>query len=218
MSTPLPFPTPAQHDLVVLTRPGPLTHGGDETGGIAGLERDLAEAFAQELGVGVQFKVVDPEDMDDAIAGGRYHLAAAWLSPLSERGIAATPPLFMTRDVLAQHEASLPLTQVEQLAGKTVHVMAGSRQAANLRQLAASHSGITVVEVGQGTILDLLERLGDGQVEYVIMDGRLDDLASQFVPSLRTSLRLSDEQPIVWLLGPHPNSELAARANAFIER
>ncbi|MDR0776907.1 MAG: membrane-bound lytic murein transglycosylase MltF [Azonexus sp.] len=217
-SAPLPFPTPAQHDLVVLVRPGPLTHDGDEGSVVGRLERDLAEAFAKELGVGVRYEIVARAGLDKAIADGRYHLAAAWLSPLPEQGIAATPPLFMTRDVLAQHEASLPLTQPEQLTGKTVHVMASSRQAATLRQLAASIPDITVVEVYQDTILELLERLGERKVEYVVMDGQLADMANQYVPSLRTSLRLSEEQPIVWLLGPHPNSELAARANAFVER
>ncbi|PKO85555.1 MAG: membrane-bound lytic murein transglycosylase MltF [Betaproteobacteria bacterium HGW-Betaproteobacteria-12] len=218
LAAPLPFPTPAQHDLVVLTRPGPLTHTGDEIAGISGLERDLAEAFALELGVGVQFKLVDPEDMEDSIVTGRYHLAAAWLSPLVDSTIAATPPIFMTRDVLAQHDASLPLTEIEQLEGKIVHAMAGSRQAANLRRLAERIPHMTVVEVGQGTVIDLLEKLGERQVDYVIMDSHMEDLANQFVPNLRTSLRLSDEQPIVWLLGPRPNAELAARANAFIER
>lgn len=217
-SAPLPFPTPAQHDLVVLIGPGPLTHDGEEGSAVGRLERDLTEIFAEELGVGVRYEIVAPAGLDEAIAEGRYHLATAWLSPLPEQGIAATPPLFMTRDVLAQHEASLPLTQPEQLTGKTVHVMAGSRQAATLRQLAASIPGITVIEVYQGTILDLLERLGERRVEYVVMDDQLEDLANQYVPSLRTSLRLSEEQPIVWLLGPHPNSELAARASAFVER
>jgi len=212
----LPFPTPGQHDLVVLVQPGPLTHDGEEGSVVGRLERDLAEAFAEELGVGVRYEIVDPAGLNEAIASGRYHLAAAWLSPFP--GIPATPPLFMTRDVLAQHEASLPLTQAEQLRDKAVHVMAGSRQAATLRQLAASVPDITVVEVGQGTILDLLERLGERQVEYVVMDGQLEYLANQYVPSLRTSLRLSEEQPIVWLLGPRPNSELAARASAFVER
>jgi len=214
----LPFPTPAQHDLVVLTHSGPLTHGGDDDPAAGRLERDLAEAFAQELGVGVRYEIVSPEDMERAVASGRYHLAAAWLSPRPGGGIAASQPLFMTRDVLAQHEASLPITEAGQLAGKTIHVMAGSRQADALRKLAASVPGITIAEVGQGGILDLLERLGERQVEYVIMDDRLEGLANQFVPSLRTTLRLSDEQPVVWLLGPRPNAELAARVDAFIGR
>lgn len=215
---PLPFPTPAQHDLVVLTRSGPLTHFADDNGNINGLEHDLAEAFARELGVAVKYVMVRPEEMEAQLARGNYHLAAAWLSPLAERQIQATPPIFETHDILAQNDASLPLTELDQLSGKTVHAMAGSRQAANLRRLAEKIPELRIVEVPKGNILDLLEALGDSEIELVAMDKDLEDIANQFVPNLRTSLTLSDKQPIVWLLGPRPNVELAARANAFIER
>jgi membrane-bound lytic murein transglycosylase F len=215
---PLPFPTPAQHDLVVLTRSGPLTHQTDSAGNVTGLEHDLTAAFAQELGVGVQYIVVSPEDMAKRLDGKDYHIAAAWLSPLSDSEIQATPPIFDTQDILAQNDASLPLSELAQLGGKTVHVMAGSRQASNLRRLQQQITDLSVVEVGTGDILDLLERLGSGQVDFVAMDQSLEDIANQFVPNLRTSLLLGEEQPIVWLLGRHPNAELAARANAFIDR
>ncbi|HJV92992.1 MAG TPA: membrane-bound lytic murein transglycosylase MltF [Azonexus sp.] len=215
---PLPFPTPAQHDLVVLTRSGPLTHQTDDAGNATGLEHDLTEAFAQELGVGVKYLVVAPEDMPERLEGRDYHIAAAWLSPMADSEIRATPPIFDTQDTLVQNDASLPLTELSQLSGKTVHVMAGSRQAANLRRLQQQIPDLTVVEVGQGDILDQLEQLGDGEIDYVAMDKSLEDIANQFVPNLRMSLLLGEEQPIVWLLGRHPNAELAARANAFIDR
>jgi membrane-bound lytic murein transglycosylase F len=216
----LPFPTPAQHDLVVLTHPGPLTYSPDDDGSdeISGLEHDLTEAFARELGVGVKYIVVPPDKIETQLASGGYHIAAAWLSPRIDPGIQASSPIFQTRDILAQHEASLPLRELSQLSGKTVHVMSGSRQAVTMKRLADKISGLKIVEVGQGDILDLLETLGDGEVKYVAMDAKLEDIANQFVPELRTSLSLSDELPIVWLLGPKPNPELAVRANAFIER
>lgn len=216
--TPLPFPTPAQHDLVVLTRPGPLTYNDDDNGNISGLEHDLVEAFAQDLGVAVKYIVAKPDELDSRLDSSRYHLAAAWLSPNDEQPYPATPPIFLTNDVLAQNDASLPLTEKSQLAGKTIHAMAGTRQAATLRKLTEEIKGLTVVEVAEGDILDLLEALGNGKVEYVAMDANLEDLATQFVPTLNTTLALSEERPIVWLLGPHPNAELAARAKAFIER
>jgi membrane-bound lytic murein transglycosylase F len=186
---PLPFPTPAQHDLVVLTRPGALTYTADEQGNAVGIEHDLAELFAQELGVGVRFVVVPPEQMEAELANGRYHLAAAWLSPHADEGSAATPPLFQTRDILAQHEASLPLTDLGQLQGKTVHAMAGTRQAATMQRLSRQIPDLKVVEVGQGTILDLLESLGERQVEYVAIDQTLEEIANQYVPSLRPRCR-----------------------------
>ena len=215
---PLPFPTPAQHDLVVLTTPGPLTYISEENGSVSGLEHDLAEAFAQELGVAVKYLVVPPEELATRLTGGDYHIAAAWLSPQPDNAIQATPAIFQTRDILVQREASLPLNKPEQLADKTVHAMAGSRQAANLQALAKTIPGLTIVEVKENDILDLLESLGEGEVNYVAIDESLVDIANQFVPNLRTSLMLSEEQAILWLLGPHPNAELAARASAFAER
>ncbi|WP_153133190.1 membrane-bound lytic murein transglycosylase MltF [Dechloromonas hortensis] len=214
----LPFPTPAQHDLVVLTQAGPLTYSNDDNGNGGGLERDLIETFAQELGVGVKYIVAQPNELADRLNRSDYHIAAAWLSPSSDPQTQATPPIFQTRDLLAQHDASLPLTEVAQLGGKTVHAMAGTRQAETLRRLAREIPELKVVEVGQGDVLDLLESLGNGKVEYAVMDANLEDIASQFVPTLRTTLNLSLELPIVWQLGRHPNVELAARASAFIER
>jgi membrane-bound lytic murein transglycosylase F len=214
---PLPFPTPGQQDLVVLTRPGPLTYTAEDPANANGLEYDLTAAFAEELGVSVKYQVVAPEELSDRINDGAYHLAAAWLSPVYE-GIQASPALFSTRDMLAQHEGSLPLTRIDQLSGKAVHAMAGSRQAATIRHLASTIPDLTLIEVGQGDILDLLESLGDHRVSYVAMDARMEDLANQFVPNLRITLPLSENAPITWLLGSSPNPELKARVETFIAR
>ena len=45
LKRPLPFPTPAQHDLIVVTSTGPLTYYLDDKGAVAGLEHDLIEAL-----------------------------------------------------------------------------------------------------------------------------------------------------------------------------
>ena len=214
----LPFPTPAQHDLVVLTRSGLLTYTTDDNGNPAGLEYDLAQAFALELGVGVKYEIVEPLELESKLASAQYHIAAAWLSPDSNGDIEATPPIFLTRDILVQHEASLPLTKLKQLAGKTVHVMAGTRQAATMNRLAREIPGIKVVEVGKGGILELLEKLGNQAVQYVAIDENFEDIADQYIPNLRTTLPLSDTKPVVWLLGRQPNPELRARLDAFIDR
>jgi len=214
----LPFPTPGQHDLIVLTRPGLLTYSTDDNGNPSGIEYDLTQTFAQELGVGVRYVVAEPEELAAQLAESKYHLAAAWLSPIASSTIQATPAIFQTRDILVQHEASLPLTERSQLAGKTVHVMAGTRQAQTLASLAREIPGLKVVEVGQGDIIDLLEKLGNRRIDYAAIDEGFEDIADQYVPNLLTTLTLSETQPVVWLLGQHPNAELKARLDAFIER
>src|SRR5574343_1767665 len=188
----LPFPTPAEHDLVVLVRPGLLTYATDENGNPSGLEYNLVQVVAQELGVGVKYIVTEPEELDADLAESRYHLAIGWLTPSADPSQQSTPPIFQTRDILIQHEATLPLTEAAQLSGKTVHVMAGSRQAKTLQKLAKEIPDIHIVEFNGADILSLLERLGNRRIEYVAVDDSLEDLANQHIPNLRASLALSE--------------------------
>jgi membrane-bound lytic murein transglycosylase MltF len=112
---PLPFPTPSQHDLIVLITSGPLTVTTDESGNMVGLAHDLASAFAQELNVGVKFLIVAPDQIDRQLAEGKAHFAATWRSPPADGQMKVTPPIAQTRDLLIQHEASLPLIELATL-------------------------------------------------------------------------------------------------------
>ncbi len=214
----LPFPTPGQRELVVLTAPGELTYKAEDKGQVSGLEHDLVEAFAEELGVGVKYVVVPPEEIDTHLNNGKAHLAAAWLAPPDHSLIKTTPPIRHTYDTLIQHEASLPVLDKGELAGKSIHLITGSRQAVSLKNLQKSIPGLTLVEENRQDPFTLLEALSARKINYVAMDSALFDIASQFFPSLQATLSLNQEQPIVWLLGEKPNTELEARAKAFIER
>ncbi|NJD24070.1 MAG: membrane-bound lytic murein transglycosylase MltF [Betaproteobacteria bacterium] len=212
----LPFPTPAQQDLVVLTTPGPLTRSGDPDA--PGLESDLAEAFARDLGVGVRFIVVPPGEVANQLVAGKAHLAAAWLTPPGDPAMQASEPLRVTADVLVQNEATLPVGEIAQLAGRTVHAVAGSRQAATLKRLQESVPGLEVVEVDDPDALNLTQAVAERRVELAAVDSTLASIAQTHRPDIVPTLALSGEQPVVWWLGPHPNVELKARLAAFVER
>ncbi len=219
MKRPLPFPTPAQHDLIVVTSSGPLTYYLDDKGAVVGLEHDLIEAFAQELGVGVKFEVVPPDEIDAALDAGKAHLAAAWLPLPADAGEKTTPPILQTSDVLLQHEASLPLDDIGDLRGRTVVAMPSSRQLATLRELQNRIPDLKVSEYQEdGDLFSLLESLGKREIELVAIDSTLTQIAAQFVPSLQATLELNENHPVVWRLGTHPNAELLARVSDFVER
>ena len=217
-SRPLPFPTPGQQDLVVVTTSGPLTSSADEAGKLSGLAVDLATAFAEELNVGVRFLVVPPDRVDDELAAGKAHLAADWRSPPSDGLMKATRPIALTEDLLVQHEASFPLDELSDLRDRTVHVVAGTRQAETMRRLAKEIPGLQIVEETERGIIELVEAVGRRKIELTVIESRLEDIATQFVPSVQVTLEVGAEQPVVWLLGEHPNVELEARLATFIER
>jgi membrane-bound lytic murein transglycosylase F len=214
----LPFPTPAQHDLVVLIANGPLTYYPDDKGTFLGIEHDLVEAFAQELGVGVKYLVVSPSEIEPALEAGKAHLAVAWLPLPTDSSQKTTPPILQSSDVLIQHEASLPLNDRNELRGRTVHALSGSRQLATLLALQKEIPELQVVEYKDGDFFSMLEILGRQQADLVAIDSMLVQIAAQFVPSLQATLELGESHPVVWWLGSKPNAELLARASAFVDK
>lgn len=104
----LPFPTPAQHDLIVLTRPGQLTYVTDENGN--GALNTTRPKPLPGIGRGRQIhRRQVPEELESSLVNNGYHLATGWLSPGSAPDLSTTtPPIFQTRDILLQHEASCP--------------------------------------------------------------------------------------------------------------
>ena len=214
----LPFPTPAQHDLIVLISNGPLTYYADDKGALLGIEHDLVEAFAQELGVGVKYLVVSPQEIEPSLQAGKAHLAVAWLPLPTDNTQKATPAILQSTDVLIQHEASLPLNDRSELRGRTVHALSGSRQLATLLALQKEIPDLQVIEYRDGDFFSLLEMLGRRQADLIAIDSMLVQIAAQFVPSLQATLELGESHPVVWWLGSKPNAELLTRASAFVDR
>ena len=207
----LPFPTPAQHDLIVLISNGPLTYYADDKGAILGIEHDLVEAFAQELGVGIKYLVVSPQEIEPSLQAGKAHLAVAWLPLPTDNSQKATPAILQSADVLIQHEASLPLNDRSELRGRTVHALSGSRQLATLLALQKEIPDLQVVEYKDGDFFSLLEMLSRRQADLIAIDSMLVQIAAQFVPSLQATLELGESHPIVWWLGSKPNAELLTK-------
>ena len=214
----LPFPTPAQHDLIVLSARGPLTYAIDDNDSMIGLEHDLVEAFALELGVGVKYLTIPQEELATRSASGEAHLAIGWLSQPENGAQQTSPPILKTRDVLVQHESSLPVESVKDLGGRTVHVVSNSRQQARMRELQKTVPDLTLIEEKGDDILAMLENVNQSRNHLAAIDDSFAELAAQYLPTLETTLELDGEMPIVWWLGPHPNAELQARLNAFLER
>ena len=214
----LPFPTPAQHDLIVLISNGPLTYYADDKGALLGIEHDLVEAFAQELGVGVKYLVVSPQEIEPSLQAGKAHLAVAWLPLPTDNTQKVTPAILQSTDVLIQHEASLPLNDRSELRGRTVHALSGSRQLATLLALQKEIPDLQVIEYRDGDFFSLLEMLSRRQADLIAIDSMLVQIAAQFVPSLQATLELGESHPVVWWLGSKPNAELLTRASAFVDR
>lgn len=206
-------------ELVVLTREGPTTYARDDKGAESGFEHDLVTLFAEELGFKVRFVLV-PHDgkIVKNLKSGKAHFGAAWLTTPADPALIAGPSFFSSSNVIAQNEGTLPVETPDDLNGKSVQVLSGSRQASVLRELVKQFPEIQVSERKTGTELELLERVAELRGESALVDSAVLDIAYNYYPQLQYALTLGTDTPIVWVFPAAGDPELLQRANSFIER
>jgi membrane-bound lytic murein transglycosylase F len=205
-------------ELIILTRAGATTYSAEETGGASGFDHDLARMFANDLGLQNRIVVAASDaDILNRLRKGEGHLAAAWQTPIDDPDIRSSTPYYQSRNVLVTHEASLPFTGIEQLAHKTVHVVAGSRQEAALHEVRERVPDLNIAAMHQRNEIDLMEGVATQRHEATLVNNAEFDIGSNYYPELQDSLVIGADRPIVWLFAPGVDPVLIAKANEFLE-
>jgi len=171
--------------------------------------QDLANHMELELEVSVSNDLEQNfQDLEESIVD----LIAMSLTITSERKseVAFTVPLLQTRQVLVQRkpeqweqmnkrqiESSLIRNQLN-LAGKEVHVQAGSVYADRLRSLSDEiGGGIEIIEV-QLESEQLVHRVALGEIDYAICDENVGLVNATYFPRLDVLTAISFPQHVAW--------------------
>ncbi|MDR1849943.1 MAG: membrane-bound lytic murein transglycosylase MltF [Zoogloeaceae bacterium] len=221
---PLGFPKEGQ-ELVILTHAGLIDTETEnsrvaDTDSPSSFEHEVLLMFARALGVSARFVVVPRHEIRQRLAKHEGHMAAGWLFPVpNDTHFPASAPLLETRNVLIRHEASMPIRELEQLTGQTVHAVRGSRQLRLLRQLKEQqYPGMKVVAFPSDSALELLSAVARQEVEIALVDDTELSIALNYYPMLDSGLEIGDPSPLVWIFPPEGNPELYAHAQLFLER
>ncbi len=216
---PIKNKTVRERDFTILTRVGSTTYSVGDTAGASGFDYDLVTRFMQESGIKYRIVVAASDtDLRQRLANGEADMAAAWQSPSEQRATRSSSPYFQSQSILVTHEASLPLAGLDQLAGKTVHVVSGSRQEAVLLELRISVPDLIVSPTYKLSELDLMESVARRSIEAVLVSSAEFSIGNNYYPELQNALQIGTDQPIVWLFGAGVDQALIAKANAFLER
>lgn len=208
-----------KREFTIVTRVNVASYSVGEGSGPGGFDYDLVERFARELGIETRIVVAASDrDILNRLQNDEADLAAAWQTPGEDAAIRASTPYFESRNVLVMHEATLPPSSVAELAHKRIHVVAGSRQEAMLREIARSVAGIEIVPSHKLSELDLMEGVATHQFEAALVNNAEFDIGSNYYPELQAALEIGPDKPIVWLFGPRVAPEVIAKANAFLLR
>jgi membrane-bound lytic murein transglycosylase MltF len=165
--------------------------------------------------------------MPDLLAG-RGDVAAGLLTvpPPGSRQAAYTRPLFDgVNQVVVRHETAAPVRAAEDLSGKEVHVLAGTSQARNVRDLsgrlvAAGRAPVRVVEHPPPLSReDLFHLVEDGAAPYAVVNDFLAELFAPVMPRLRVEAGavVARDGAIAWAVRPD-SPKLLAALDSFLQR
>ena len=206
-------------ELIIVTRPGSTTYSASEPTGERGFDFDLAQRFARESGLKSRIVVaMNDEDVHRRLKNGEADMAAAWQIPSDDPALRQSAAYFQSQNILITHEASLPLTAIEQLDNRTVHVVAGSRQELALREIQQRIPSLFIVAEEKLTELDLMQNVANRRFEAALVNNAEFEIGSNYYPELQDALQVGPSRPIVWLFGPHADPEIVDKANGFLAR
>jgi membrane-bound lytic murein transglycosylase F len=208
-------------ELTVLTRNTPTTRYVDMQGRYAGLEYDLVEMFARELGVRVRYLDRQPlYQIAPALEHSQAHLAAAGLAITSEtlERFQFSPAYQMVQPVIAYNTDSAAPRGIGDIVGKRIEVVKGSAAVDDLRRLRSRYPRLRWREVTESDSEGLLSRLSDGKTDYVITESHVLDVVRKFYPNLARAFPLGDPKPLAWMFPRNADPDLVHRAQEFFLR
>jgi membrane-bound lytic murein transglycosylase F len=187
--------------MVTLASPTTYFQGRE---GPAGLEYDLAKAYATHLGVQLEV-IVAPTfaDVLKAVDDGRADVAAAGLT-VTEPGLVVrrfTPTYASERQVVVCRENGPSPDDLDTLDAAEVVVAEGSDYAISLEELKAQGRKVSWREQPGATVQSLLGDVSSGKAPCTVADGHQLDLGHRYFPHLAPAVTLPTERQLVWAVG-----------------
>ncbi|MEX2122363.1 MAG: membrane-bound lytic murein transglycosylase MltF [Woeseia sp.] len=204
--------------LRVVTRNSPTTYfvGSD---GPTGPEFDLIKGFTDELGVTLVIETVDSvSEIMPRLTSGEAHIAAAGLSLTNSRRDFASfghPYNSVDMHLIYKLGKGRPRS-IEQAAGRLIEVVAGSSHADMLASLSDIYPGLEWSENADVEVVDLLEKVASGELDYTVADSTDFNIQRHFYPELRVALDLETAGPIAWAFRKDDGDSLLRRADEYL--
>jgi membrane-bound lytic murein transglycosylase F len=206
-------------ELRVVTRHSPTAFVVAPDGSPSGPEYDLAQAFANELGVELVVETVQSvSEVLPYMLTGNAHLAAAGLSitPSRRDFVNFGHPYELVDMHLIYKLGTGKPRSVDDVIGRTIEVVAGTSHVDMLASLQQAYPDLAWVENADVEVADLLEKVAAGEIDFTIADSTEFGIQRNFYPDLRVALDLEIDDPLAWAFPKDGGDTLLARADDFL--
>lgn len=188
--------------------------------GKAGIEYDLATAFAQYLNVALEVQTFEnSEALFNALKENKIDIAAAGLLYQSEQAAAFQfgASYYSASWQVAYKKGAQRPYQLADLQGELL-VPAGSAVLPILQQLQEQNPKLRWRITDQFTQEELLLQVAEGKIPYTVAVSVDISAAQHIKPDIAVGFDLTDEAPVVWYLQNSAYSELQAAVLEFMNQ
>jgi membrane-bound lytic murein transglycosylase F len=184
-----------------------------------GFQFELAETLSRRLGV--RLEVVVPQRPVDLTRLLVENLAdVVVVSPLPSDPhadqVSFSQPFSFADQVLVQPAGEEPVTELSQLAGKSVHVRKSSQYFEPLQAAAKSVPGMKVIEADEGLETeDLIAMVGRKEIPFTVANSVLLDVEKTYRDDIQGSLVFARKKPLAFAVRKS-SPKLLSRMNRFV--
>ncbi|MEA3140050.1 MAG: rane-bound lytic murein transglycosylase [Gammaproteobacteria bacterium] len=196
-------------ELRVVTRTSPLAFYRGADGIPEGPEYELAQRFADVLGVKLKITPMHSyAEIYAALTSGQAHLAAAGLKvPMqSVPGIEFGPAYQHVHEHLIYRRGAVRPGSLAEIGNADLEIAAGSSHAKTLEDARHANPELVWVENSSTNSQALLDGVADGTIDYTIADSTEFALAHDAHPDLRIAFDFPGNDPLAWAASSHDPS------------
>ena len=209
----------AKGELVVVTRNSPTTYYEDKDT-YKGLEYELVSRFADSLGVKVRW--IFPPSLQEIlpmVARGEADFAAAGLTATKyrETWVKFTPGYQQITQQLVYRGGSWRPRSIDDMAGKTLEIVAGSNHEDTLQTLKQKHPALQWTTQRELDSEELLYLVKEQVIDYTVADSNVLALTRRFYPILRVAMDLTEPESLAWAFPHAEDQSLFNAARSFLE-
>lgn len=205
--------------LRVLSRNGPTTYY-EGPHGTTGFEYALAQGFADYLGV--ELELIDEPGLAHAlqrVENEDVHLAAAGLSitPQRSRKVSFSQAYLEVTQQLIYRRGELKPESIADINGDLL-VIAGSSHVERLQELKQEHPELSWREQESLEMIDLLEMVHRGEIDYAVVDSNAYTINAQTFPRARVAFDLGAPDQLGWAFPIRTDRSLYDKAQAYLQQ
>jgi len=184
-----------------------------------GFEYELAQAFAADLGVRLEVKVVDRwDDMIGAVNHGSAAFIAASvpIMPHLQQTVAFSDGYMEVAQQIITHRKNAHIKTIADLSGKTIDVREGTAYQQRLAELKAQGIDLAIRLHADLPTEELIQKVADGEINFTIAHSNIISINRRNFPGAVSTGSINDRLQLGWAVYPK-SIELRDRINTFFK-